>query len=134
MAEISRTIAQYKTLEQLQDYAAAQEQMITQLSKKIQKLESDKKVTPISPDSSKLLNLKELGETDAEQICNLEMSKLKEASLSRELTLEEARRCEIYFKILKDIKSKEQKSEKEVEKLEQNDLLKLIELNGNAKQ
>lgn len=128
----SKTIAQYKDFTQLQEYATAQELTIIQLSKKVQKLEDErnhfKKLlessgTLISTDKKQLIN-----EDDSENICNLEISKLRDNSIQRELTLEECRKLETYVKILTQLESRKKKpTEKEAEKLDTTALWALVE-------
>src|SRR5579871_956726 len=129
---IQKTIEQYKTLEQLQQFAIAQQTTIIQMSKKIQKLEDERnhlkdivdKSVPIikSVDSA----VTEVFENNAEYICHMEIAKLKEASKDRELTLEESRKLETYFRIITQIDNKPKPKEKEVEKLGTEELLKIV--------
>ncbi len=127
---LSKTIAQYKTLEQLQEFASAQEQVITQLSKKIQNLEKEKHAAP----AIKTINagVETVAVDDAEFICIIEISKLKEASMERELTFEEAKRLEIYYKTLTQINAKKPNDEREAEKLPTDKLLQLVETKKDA--
>lgn len=106
--EIPKTIAQYKDLNQLQQYAVAQNTTILQLSKKLKKLEEERNhlkqllesSVPILNDDSK----PQLGEkfltSSEESICVMQLEKLRDISVERELTLEEARRVEIFSKVL----------------------------------
>lgn len=137
---ISKTIQQYKDMVQLQLYASAQEQTILNMSKKIKKLEEErdhlKKVADGSVPIIKSTDSKitEIFENDSEYICHMEIAKLKEVSTERELTLEECRKLETYYRIVSQIDNKKQKPEKEVEKVKTEDLLKLVEGNGTIKQ
>lgn len=126
-------------MEQLQEFAEAQHTTIGQLSKKIQRLEEERNHLKSLLESSIPLikttdqSISEVFKNDSEYICHMEIAKLKDITRARELTLEESRRFDTYFKILSQIEFKsEKKDEKEVEKLETKDLLKLIETdNGN---
>lgn len=137
---ISKTVAQYKTLEQLQQYAEAQNSTILQLSKKVQRLEEErdhlKKLLETSVPIIKTTDNKisEIYANDSEYICHMEIAKLKEISGLRELTLEESRKLETYFRIVSQVENKTKKPEKEVQKLDTNELLKLVESDGNGKQ
>lgn len=135
---LSKTIAQYKEMSQLQDYAMAQEQTILQISRKLQKLEEERDhlktlletsvpIIKTSPEGVQLF-----AENDTEYICNIEIGKLKQNSIVRELTLEESKRLDTYFKILTQLNSRPNKQEKEVKDLNTSDLLKLVENNDNG--
>lgn len=135
----SKTLDQYKDYDTLREFAEAQHTTIGQLSKKIQRLEEERNHLKSLLESSVPLikttdeNISKVFENDAEYICHIEIAKLKEVSKVTELTLEQSRRLDTYFKILTQIEFRsEKKEEKEVEKLETPELLKLIENdNGN---
>lgn len=133
MSQVDKTIAQYKEFSQLQEFATAQQTTIVQLSKKIQRLEEERDhLKQLLEQSVPLLNadseIKQFAGEDAEYICNIEIGKLKQVSIARELTLEEARRLETYFKILTQIQNKNKKApEREVKDLTTEDLLKLVD-------
>jgi hypothetical protein len=128
---IDKTVAQYKDFNQLQEFVQAQQTTIIQLSKKIQKLEDERDHLKKLLESSVPLiaPIKNENENDSEYICTMEISKLRDISTQRELTLEECRRLETYFKILTQINNRPKKEEKEVEKLSDGELLKLVENN-----
>src|SRR5271170_5580033 len=102
-----KTIEQYKSMDDLQLFAEAQNSTILQLSKKIQKLEEERDHLKKLLESSVPL-IKEEGKEGAEKfltsaeeaICIMQLERLRDISSSRELTLEESRRCEIFSKIL----------------------------------
>lgn len=128
---IDKTVAQYKDFNQLQEFAQAQQTTIIQLSKKIQKLEDERDhLKKLLQSSVPLIApIKNENENDSEYICTMEISKLRDISTQRELTLEECRRLETYFKILTQINNKPKQVEKEVEKLSDSEVLKLVENN-----
>lgn len=139
---ISKTILQYKDLQTLQEFAQAQNTTILQLSKKIQKYEDQikhleqllKTSVPIIKTSPE--GVDKFAEDDSEYICQIEIAKLKQFTLERELTIEENRKFDTYFKILTMINSKNKNQEKEAQKLPTEDLLKLVEskdVNGTRK-
>lgn len=137
-SKISKTILQYKELSQLQEFAEAQNTTILQLSKKIQNLESKLKhseelLKTSVPIIGSLPEITQIASDDSEYICLVEIAKLKSFTKERELTLEESRRFDTYYKILNNIKSKPVK-EKEVEKLSDGDLLKLVESKNDSGQ
>jgi uncharacterized protein YydD (DUF2326 family) len=130
--EIPKSIQQYKDFKSLQEFACAQNTTILQLSKKVQTLESKLKhaedllKTTVPNISSQLPGVKDFTQDDSEYICTVEIAKLKSFTRERELTLEESRKLDTYYKILNNINSKP-KVEKEVEKLPTSELLKLVE-------
>jgi len=137
MSEISKTILQYRQLEQLQQYAMAQEQTILQISKKLQRIEEERDhLKQLLETSVPLIKtspegVQHFAENDTEYICNIEIGKLKQNSIVRELTLEESRKLDTYFKILTQIRSRPNLQEKEVKSLSNDDLLKLVENNDD---
>jgi len=130
--EIPKSIAQYRDFKSLQEFAVAQNTTILQLSKKIQTLESKLKhseellKSTVPNISSQLPGVKVTAEEDSEYICLVEIAKLKNYTQERDLTLEESRRFDTYYKILNNIKSKPP-MEKEVEETPTKDLLKIVE-------
>jgi len=134
---IDKTILQYKELNQLQEYAMAQQTTIIQLSKKIQKIEDERDHLKTLLESSVPLlktqpeGVNQISGDDTEYICTVEISKLKNMTLERELTYEECKRLDTYFRILNQINSRPTQREKEVKDLKTEDLLKLVENNGN---
>lgn len=136
---ISKTILQYKELVQLQEYASAQEKTILQMSKKLQKLEDEKKHLESLLESS--VPLMKDGETKAleklhgnqtESICHNEIRKLKDASMERELTYEECRKLDTYFKILTQISNFAKPIETEAKQMTDEQLLKIVGSNDDG--
>jgi len=135
--KISRTILQYKDMAQLQMFAEAQNTTILQLSKKNQAL--DEKVKHLEellkttvPTISSLPNgASDIADDDSEYICLVEIAKLKRFTSERELTLEESRRFDTYYKILNNIKSKPA-TQKDVEELPTDSLLKIVESKNDS--
>jgi hypothetical protein len=130
--EIPKSIAQYRDFKSLQEFAVAQNTTILQMSKKIQSLEQKLKhaedilKSTVPNISSQMPGIKINAQEDSEYICIIEISKLKNITNERELTLEENRKFDTYYKILNNIKSKPS-VEKEAEKLPTGKLLELIE-------
>ena len=134
---IDKTILQYKELNQLQEYAMAQQTTIIQLSKKIQKIEDERDHLKTLLESSVPLlktqpeGVNQISGDDTASICTVEISKFTNMTLERELTYEECKRLDTYFRILNQINSRPTQREKEVKDLKTEDLLKLVENNGN---
>lgn len=76
----------------------------------------------------------QFGTSDEETICVVQLAIIKNMALSRELTLEECKKTEIYVKTLKEIRGKKvaHTEEDRAEKLSNEDLLKLMESVGKA--
>ena len=108
-------LEEYQTLGELKEFAEAQHQTIVVQSKRIQHLEAEvehlksmlSSTVPIIAEPNK--NNPVVPLSDEESISRMELSKLRGISSQRDLTMEEARKVEIYSKILnqgKDGKSK----------------------------
>lgn len=132
---ISKTILQYKEMSQLQQFAEAQSSTIIQLSKKLKKLEEERdhlkqlleSSVPILKDDSK----PELGQkfltSSEESICVMQLEKLRDISIGRELTLEEARRVEIFSKVLSASRNSPKVIEFKTKNMSNEELLALVE-------
>lgn len=137
---IEKTLQQYKTLEDLQQFAVAQQSTIIQLSKKIQRLEEERNHLKQLLESSVPLIKKE-GETGVEKfltsaeesICIMQLEKLRDISTGRELTLEETRRVEIFSKILATFRNMPKTIELKNKETKTEDLLKLVESDDGNK-
>ena len=71
--------------------------------------------------------------SDEETIAKIQLSKLKELSMTKELTLEEAKRVEIFSKILIACKSgKGNKDFNDIKEVDTKDLLKLVDFNSDG--
>jgi hypothetical protein len=106
----------FKDRADLEKFAESQYSLIVELSKKINKLEEEKLSLKRELDNKGLVinsnNVKELEKklsitSDAESICVMQLSLLRDISLDRELTLEECKKTEIYTKVLNSLKEKD---------------------------
>lgn len=127
---LSEMFSQYKDMAELGEFAQAQHKTIVDLSKKIQELEKENShlrelmqhkaavITPLSLDI----------EISNEELIALEQLKLlKERSSTRELTLEETRKVEIYTKIIDQVRAKKDfKSTPALTNLDTKDLLEIV--------
>lgn len=112
MSNIVGLTKEFNDLMEANMFAKAQHNTIVSLSKKIQKLEEEKthlekllaSSTPLIPSekTNSLIqsNMGGILTDDEESICRMQLRKLRDKSLLDELTLEEAKRVEIYTKIL----------------------------------
>ena len=124
---------EFQKIAELQAFNEAQQKTIIQLSKKIKALEEEKThlkkllessvpVIQSTPQKSDGLET-----NDEETIALTQLRKLRDISLERELTLEEAKRCEIFFKILNASRNAPKTIEIKSKKLNTTDLLALVE-------
>lgn len=132
MAKIIDLFGSFKTEEEKMAFMEAQLATITSLNKqleqeklKIKQLEASLKEKMPTVDGS----IEKDGIVIAyeEQICKEQLRVLNETSFSRELTAEEARKVEIYAKILIQSKGKEAKKADPLDKLDTKELLKLVQ-------
>lgn len=136
---MDKAILQYKELSQLQEFAEAQQKTIIQLSKKIQKIEEERDHLKTLLESSVPL-IKREGEqsgekflTSAEEaICVMQLEKLRDISIGRELTLEETRKVEVFSKVLNIARNAPKTIEIKNKQLSNEELLALVESDGNG--
>jgi len=135
MDQIDKMLQQFKDVASLQKYAEAQYKTILSLSKKVKVLEEENiKLKDLLEKSTPLLNEEKKNFTtynieassDEEMIAKVQLARMKEISMDRELTLEEAKRVEIFTKILSS-KGNNSSSTIQIQKMGNDDLLKLLE-------
>ena len=123
---------QNKSLVELKEFSEAQQKVIIQLNRKIQKLESERnhlqellEKAPVQLFPSTIqINQDVLPE---KAICLMQIDRLKEVSMGRELTLEEARKLEIYNKVLNGNQQKESSIDVKTRNIKDEDLLKMLD-------
>lgn len=128
---------QNKTSEELQAFIEAQQKVIIQLNKKIQKLEAEKnQLENLAKNSPTQLiateNLLNDGATE-EAICTVQIKRLEEISLGRELTLEETRKLETFSKILAVLRNNPKTIEAKGKEIKTSDLLQIVSNDGDRK-
>lgn len=136
MSNIQKMLEEFKTVAELRAFAEAQAKTITQLTQKLQKFEEENKqmlrlvegVVPIVGSSNLEL---EVG-SDEEEIARVELRKLREHSMKRELMQEEARRVEIYAKILIQARQGNKPVDAKYKKIDSKELLALVESDADA--
>lgn len=129
-----KIIKDFKSLEELQEFAEAQYKTIIDLSKKNSKLEAqikslkeeNKKSSNDTTTNSEII----ITGSDEEIIARSELKKLREYSLLRDLTYEECKKASEYVKILQTVKANKPK-ESEVDNLKDADLLSIVNLLPN---
>lgn len=110
MSSSDKMIQTFKTLEDLQAFAKAQQKTLIDLTKKLKTSEEEIKhlkkllegAVPVINSPAKI----DFSTNDEESIAREQLYLLKKISADRELNMEETRRVEIYSKILIAIKDK----------------------------
>lgn len=134
MESFDKMLQQFKDFSSLQTYAEAQYKTIVSLSKKIKALEEenvelkdllDSSVPTVVQGESGLTLQNVEASSDEEMIAKVQLARLNEISMSRELTLEEAKRVEIFTKIL-TVKGNNNSIAIQTKKLDNDDLLKFL--------
>ena len=124
----------FKDEASLKAYSEAQYKTIVTLSKQIHQLEEEnihlrkllEDSTPlIKPEGSLIETFQDV--TDQEAICRMELKKLKNLAIERDLNLEEAKRTEIYTKLLVQLQQKGKPEEKAPGRLDDAQLIALFE-------
>lgn len=130
---IDKMAEQFTSPEELKAYSEAQYKTILKLNEEINKLKENVAVLETENRQLRMANAKEKGEdfgavSDEEAACVTQISLIKGNAMTRELTMDEAKRLEIYVKTLQLIRNKEEpaknKAEKDAGKLSTEDLLK----------
>jgi hypothetical protein len=133
---LEKMLDEVKDMSELRVFSEAQQKTIIKLSKKNKELEEEvshlKKLlecqTPIIQTSEQPASLGEKFLTsDQESICRMELNKLKQTSFERELTLEEAKRVDIYSKILNVLENSPKTIKVETKSIPSQDLMSLVQ-------
>lgn len=130
MSSISKLIDEFKDIAEWKQFCEAQQRTINELSKKVMKLEDEKKslestIKHFNP--SNQLILPSSPETLSEEIiCIKQLTLLKEISDVRELTMEETKKTQIFSDILNKIKSNKKDASQSLQKLTDEELLSLM--------
>lgn len=135
MDQMDKMLEQFKDFTSLENYAKAQYKTILSLSKKVKALEEEnielkdllEKSTPVlNEEKNNFLAFQVEASSDEENIAKVQLARLKEISIERELTLEEAKRVEIFTKIL-NTKGSNTSITVQTKKMDNDDLLKMLE-------
>jgi hypothetical protein len=125
-----------ESFDSLQAYSDSQFKTILDLKRQLETLkaenESLKKMLEGSVANIQLqVSNLGVGVSNEQIICETQIALLKTRAISQELTMEEARKLEIYYKILAQIKDKNEEAEDVTATITESDLLKLVN-NDNA--
>lgn len=132
---LEKMLDEVKDLAELRVFSEAQQKTILKLSKKNKDLEEEvshlKKLlenqTPLIETSSQPSIGEKFLTSDQESICRMELNKLKQVSFERELTLEEAKRVDIYSKILNVLENSPKTIKVETKSIPSQDLMSLVQ-------
>jgi hypothetical protein len=133
---LEKMLDEVKDMAELRVFSEAQQKTILKLSKKNKELEEEvshlKKLlesqTPlIQTDQSVGVPAEKFLTSDQEAICRMELNKLKQNSFDRELTLEEAKRVDIYSKILNVLENSPKTIKVETKSIPSQDLMSLVQ-------
>jgi hypothetical protein len=135
MDQIDKMLEQFKDMGSLQKYAEAQYKTILSLSRRVKVLEEEnvelkdllEKSTPLLNEEKKnFVSYQVEASSDEEMIAKVQLARMKEISMGRELTLEEAKRVEIFTKILAN-KGSNSSIAIQTQKMNSDDLLKMLD-------
>jgi hypothetical protein len=118
-------VENFKTTAEMRKFCEAQHRTIVDLSRKLREVERKLEDKP----PSIALNTALDGITDQEVICRTQLAIMKEKALQGELTLEEAKKVDIYTKVLNLNNNSEEESPtfKAMKELTSEELVALVE-------
>lgn len=125
MDEISnfdKMAAQFKDFAELQAFAEAQFKTIVAQNKQITELKAQ-----VQSPAAQIIQFPSMGLSPEEEICIEQLHILRASSKNRELTLEEAKKTEIYTKMLLQIRGNSKDVDTKFKNLSAEDLLKLTQ-------
>lgn len=121
-----------KDFNELQKYSDAQFKVVVDLQKKNHELQEQIKSlqTMLESNLPRIeVGTNDLGIPNELLICETQLFLLKEHAMTRELTMEEARKVQIYTDVLEKVKKKP-KDNSAVENMGDEDLLRIVQING----
>jgi hypothetical protein len=124
-----------KSFNELQSYSDSQFKSIVELKKQIKKLEEENaSLKKMMETNLPTLSFDGLGISNEQLICETQITILKDKAITRELTFEEAKKFAIFTEVLDSLKKSTQSSDVSVQKLSDEDLLKLVGGNTDVSQ
>jgi hypothetical protein len=121
---------------ELQAYSAAQQRTILELNRKLNAMEQENVKLKKSLASVDLENKKtedkeiRINVTDEQAICEMQLNILRDRSIEGELTLEEAKKVELFAKLLLQLRNPKEKPEEKVKEMDSQELLKFVLVDG----
>jgi len=117
-----------KSFNELQSYSDSQFKSIVELKKQIKKLEEENGSLKTMLESNlPSLSVDMFGISNEQLICETQITILKDKAVTRELTFEEAKKFAIFSEVLENIKKNSKSSDINVQKMSDDELLKLVE-------
>jgi polyhydroxyalkanoate synthesis regulator phasin len=117
-----------KSFTDLQNYSDTQFKTIQELKKQVKKLEEENKsMKGMLENNLPSLTFDGLGVSNEQLICETQITILKDKAITRELTFEEAKKFAIFTEVLENIRKASKGSDINVQKLSDEELLKLVE-------
>jgi hypothetical protein len=119
-----------KAFNELQSYSDGQFKSIVDLKKQIKKLEEEN--ASLKSSNVPALNSNMLGISNEQLVCETQIAILKDRAITRELTFEEAKKFAIFTEVLENIRKNSKSSDINVQKMSDDELLKLVEDNADG--
>lgn len=117
-----------KSFNDLQSYSDSQFKSIVELKKQIKRLEEENaSLKKMMETNLPTLSFDGLGISNEQLICETQITILKDKSITRELTFEEAKKFAIFTEVLDNLKKNLKSSDINVQKISDEDLLKMVE-------
>lgn len=130
MSSGKKIINSFEDPEQLKQFCESQYQTIVELSQELAEFkrsnEELKAKALVSAQGLNASSLIQLDEQDQEIICRTQIALLRNRSMNCELTLEEARKLELYSKILGSVKPKPETDMREIKEMDSESMLLLV--------
>jgi hypothetical protein len=136
MSDSKLTVIQ-KTPEEMMEYIDAQQKVLTQLNKKIQKVENENIQLKIQLEKKSPMVVEKKNNafavSDEESIAREQLYLLRQVSMERELSYEECKKVDTYTKILLSLKAKEiPYDQQKYDEMTPEELEKLVENGTNG--
>jgi len=117
-----------KSFNELQSYSDSQFKSILELKKQLKKIEEENKsLKSMLENNLPSLAVDMLGVSNEQLICETQITILKDKAVTRVLTLEEAKKCDIFTEVLENLRKNTKSTDINVQKMSDEDLLKLVE-------
>jgi hypothetical protein len=117
-----------KQFSELQNYSDSQFKSIVELKKQVKKLEEENaSLKKMMETNLPVLSFDGLGVSNEQLVCETQITILKDKAITRELTYEEAKKFAIFTEVLESLKKSSKNSDINVQKLSDEELLKLME-------
>lgn len=129
---IEKLLDKYNSVEELKIFCSAQMKQIQTLTKRNKDLEeklekANKELTTKRVESLPAQGPLGVSKEDAKVIAEIQLNMLKQVAFERELDTDEAKRVELYNRILKEDEAKKQPLKANVEIVSEAELLKLVD-------